>query len=226
MTTRKTSIATVILTALCGCLWAAPVRMETEGETPLLANDFVSVKFDLADRTFTIRDSRTGEPLLEQAVIEARMEDGAKLAVHRQEEVSDELGKGRRLILALSDFGLYRYATHFAKSGDASAAALLIHPLRGSSRAGAGLRFDDPELLQHASAGRDRAGRRPFVRRQEHRQSTNPQRQRRHGRDPRHRRTRPRFLQQPHAHRHGGRQAAHAPCGAGWATAPSPKSPP
>jgi hypothetical protein len=110
---RNTCLGIVIFTGLCACLEAAPVRIETELEMAKLANDFVSVEFDLGHLAFTIRDSRNGEALLEQAVIETRMEEGAKLAVHHQEDVSDGMGKGRRLVLALSDYGLYRYATHF-----------------------------------------------------------------------------------------------------------------
>jgi hypothetical protein len=97
---------------LCTGLEAAPVRIAVEPGKAQLANDLVAVEFDLGAMAFTIRDGRNGEPLLEQAVIEPRMAEGAKLAVHRQEDVSDSLGKGRRLVLALNDPGLYRYATH------------------------------------------------------------------------------------------------------------------
>lgn len=78
-----------------------------------LKNDFVHIVFDLEARSFSIHDSRSGAPLLSDARIKARMEKGAELTVHREEDVLDALGEGRRLILALKDYGHFRYATHF-----------------------------------------------------------------------------------------------------------------
>lgn len=95
-------------------LGAAPVRIEKDKDRAVLANGFVSVKFDLAGRCFAIADSGTGEPLLERSVFETRMPEGAELTVHRDEEVADAMGKGRRLVLALGDFGIYRHATHLS----------------------------------------------------------------------------------------------------------------
>jgi len=78
-----------------------------------LKNDFVHIVFDLEARSFSIHDSRNGAPLLSDARIKVGMEKGSELTVHREEDVSDALGEGRRLILALKDYGLFRYATHF-----------------------------------------------------------------------------------------------------------------
>jgi hypothetical protein len=80
-------------------------------------NTHISVKFDLEGYRFSVYDSRSGEPLLEDSQFEVRMNKGAELKVHREETVSDAMGKGQRIILALTDYGLYRYATHF-RSGN------------------------------------------------------------------------------------------------------------
>jgi hypothetical protein len=90
----------------------APERSDVAAPDKELRNDFISVAFDLEDRTFTIRDTKSGEVLLEEAEIPVRMEEGAELVVHREEEVADAMGKGKRVVLALTDFGIYRYATH------------------------------------------------------------------------------------------------------------------
>lgn len=110
---RNSYLAIAFFAGLCACHANSSVRLQTEAAKAVLANDYVSVEFDLEQMAFTIRDSRNGESLLEQAVIKPRMAKGAKLAVHHQEEISTSLGKGQRLVLALSDYGLYRYATHF-----------------------------------------------------------------------------------------------------------------
>jgi len=114
-TNRTACLGITAIAVFCASLWAAPVKIESESGKASIANDFVSVEFDLAKRVFNIRDSRNGEPLLEQAVFETRFPDGAELSVYRNEEIADALGKGRRLVLALSDYGIYRYATHFGK---------------------------------------------------------------------------------------------------------------
>lgn len=82
-----------------------------------LKNDHIHVTFDLEERHFSIHDSRNGESLLDSAAFEVRMEEGARLTLHREEEVSDALGEGKRIILALADFGIYRYATHLSERG-------------------------------------------------------------------------------------------------------------
>ncbi len=111
---RTSFLAILVITGLSLCLGAAPVRIEKEEGQALLANGFVSVRFDLGARSLSITDSRNGEPLLEQSVFGTRMAEGAELAVHREEDVEDALGKGKRLVLALSDFGIHRYATHLS----------------------------------------------------------------------------------------------------------------
>ena len=87
--------------------------LEEQGDRVELKNDFVHLAIDLGARSFSVYDSRTGEPLLENSTIKVGMEKGAELTVHREERVSDALGEGRRVILSLKDYGLYRYATHF-----------------------------------------------------------------------------------------------------------------
>lgn len=95
------------------------LRTETKSGTKAeasrteLKNGFIHVSFDLEGRSFSVHDSRTGEPLLKNSQIEVQMEKGAELAVHREEPVSDALGQGKRIILSIKDYGLYRYATHF-----------------------------------------------------------------------------------------------------------------
>lgn len=88
---------------------AADVAVRSVG----LKNDFVHITFDLTNRSFSIHDSQNGAPLLDDAAIKVGMEKGSKLTVHREEKVSDALGEGKRIILSLTDYGLYRYATHF-----------------------------------------------------------------------------------------------------------------
>lgn len=91
----------------------ANAGLEEQAGRVELKNDFVHVIFDLGRRSFSVHDSQTGEPLLEDSQIEVQMEKGAELTVHREESVSDALGVGKRIILALKDYGFYRYATHF-----------------------------------------------------------------------------------------------------------------
>lgn len=114
----------MMVTGSLSLVSAAPAAFEAEPFTrvrltatsqgaPGLKNDFIHVVFDLEQRHFSIHDSRTGEPLLDAAAFNVRMDEGAKLTVLREEAVSDALGQGQRIILALTDYGLYRYATHF-----------------------------------------------------------------------------------------------------------------
>ncbi|MFU8848670.1 MAG: hypothetical protein ACNA77_08130 [Opitutales bacterium] len=110
--------------ALASGLWAAPVETavqsadtETKEKAAIerldLKNDFIHLSLDLKARNYSIHDSRTGAILLEAAPIKIEMEKGAEVTLHREEAVSDALGEGRRIILAVKDYGLYRYATHF-----------------------------------------------------------------------------------------------------------------
>ncbi|HKK19096.1 MAG TPA: hypothetical protein VJ952_10490, partial [Opitutales bacterium] len=78
-----------------------------------LQNEYITVSFDLEDFRFSVFDGKTGEPLLTDSQIELGMAKGAELKLHREETVSDALGEGKRIILALTDYGFYRYATHF-----------------------------------------------------------------------------------------------------------------
>ncbi len=115
-----------MLFALSAPLAAAPADARVEVAIPRshealvppeLKNDFIQVHFDLDERHFSIHDSRTGEPLLAEAEITVGMEKGAKLLVHRVEQVTDAMGEGTRVVLVLTDYGLFRYATHF-RSGN------------------------------------------------------------------------------------------------------------
>lgn len=82
-----------------------------------LRNEHIQLKINLTSRSFSIYDSTTGDSLLEDVRIEVKMEEGAELSIIREEAVSDAMGEGRRVILALSDFGIYRYATHLSNRG-------------------------------------------------------------------------------------------------------------
>ncbi len=114
LASRTVVLAIVALLGFSDSMRAAPVRLEKEDGRAVLANDFVSVKFDLASRKFTVTDTRNGEILLEDSPIQALMSEGAELTLHRDEEITDALGKGRRVILALSDFRIPRNAAHFS----------------------------------------------------------------------------------------------------------------
>ncbi|MBK1855043.1 hypothetical protein JO972_08740 [Verrucomicrobiaceae bacterium 5K15] len=114
----KIGLLTIIAFAgLSSLIEAAPVKIKVEAKTALLANDFITAKFDLDSRRFSILDSQNGEILLENSEIKTKMKEGASLYVHRQEAVVDAFGKGQRLVLALSDYGLYRYSSHFKRRG-------------------------------------------------------------------------------------------------------------
>jgi len=121
---RFLSCNTALAAVLLGTLSATPdgpssdqAKLRTGAQKSVepieFKNAHVTVKFDLAGYRFSVYDSRSGEPLLTDSRIEVRMEQGAELRVHREETVSDALGEGKRIILALTDYGQYRYATHF-----------------------------------------------------------------------------------------------------------------
>jgi hypothetical protein len=89
---RTTCLGIWVFAAGCANLGAAPVRIEAEAGKASLANDFVSVEFDLGNRGFSIRDSQSGEVILEQAAFDTRFPEGGELSVYRKEEVLDVLG--------------------------------------------------------------------------------------------------------------------------------------
>jgi hypothetical protein len=92
---------------------AVTARPKESVEAVELQNAYITVTFDLENFQFSVLDSQSGEPLLTDSQIEVGMEKGAELKLYREEAVSDALGEGRRVILALTDYGFYRYATHF-----------------------------------------------------------------------------------------------------------------
>ena len=110
---RSLHLGLALLATLYASHAASPVQCQTTESKATLANDQITVEFDLESMSFSILDSDDKSQLLDNAGIKPRMERGATLTVHSQEDVDGPLGKGKRLVLVLKDFGLYRYATHF-----------------------------------------------------------------------------------------------------------------
>lgn len=71
----------------------------SEGQQVTLSNDRVSLRFDLAKRAYSVADVQ-GELLLENAWLSADGWDAGKFTC-ADEAVTDELGHGRRMVLAM-----------------------------------------------------------------------------------------------------------------------------
>jgi hypothetical protein len=113
---------------------AAPVRITADAKAATLENGLVRVAVDLAAGTYAITDSGTGETVLAGAGFGAAISDGAKLKVESQTEITDELGKGRRLTLAIADWNLFRHSSYPA-SGANPAERLVTFTLHENSPA-------------------------------------------------------------------------------------------
>jgi hypothetical protein len=94
---------------------AAATQVTVQGDT--LSNGLVKVLINRAAGTYSIADARTGEVLLAEAGFGAGVAKSRSVNLLSQEDISDELGKGRRLILAISDFGLFRHSAQPASGG-------------------------------------------------------------------------------------------------------------
>lgn len=75
----------------------------------MLTNQYIAVRFDLDGGTFSVADSRSGEPLLDRAAFADSLAGGAALRLFREDEVADALGRGKRVVLAFLDHGLPGY---------------------------------------------------------------------------------------------------------------------
>lgn len=102
----------------------APASVAPVEKNPPLANGIVKVDIDLAAGTYSITDAKTGEVTLADAGFGADVKDGATVAIESRDEVEDELGKGRRIILAITDMHLFRHS--FRKASNAVPAKKLV----------------------------------------------------------------------------------------------------
>jgi len=75
----------------------------------MLTNGIISVEFDIKNKSFSVNDARRKEPLLSGVKIDIKMEENSELRILRKEKIEDAMGKGKRVILALLDNGLFRY---------------------------------------------------------------------------------------------------------------------
>lgn len=88
---------------------AAPVLYNENGSSVTLSNAFVSLRFSLAQRTFSIADTPTNAVVLENCGFGAngwigpkRQEKNLKVASCRCEDIEDSFGKGKRVVLELA----------------------------------------------------------------------------------------------------------------------------
>jgi hypothetical protein len=80
-----------------------------------LGNNIISVNLDLDSGTFAITDAQTDEPLLSDAPIGPLWRESPfAIELLKEHAVADELGNGQRVVLAVSDFGLFRHSDHRA----------------------------------------------------------------------------------------------------------------
>ena len=78
-----------------------------------LQNAEISASFDLRAGTYAIGDAKTGEPLLSNARIGSSGTDlPTDIEWLSEETVQDQLGRGRRIELAVSDPALFRHSRH------------------------------------------------------------------------------------------------------------------
>ena len=84
----------------------APVTIEVNGKQVVLANGLVSLAFDLAKGTYSVTDRATGEMVLAEAGVARNWEVDSSLRIEEQKEIVDGFGKGKRLVLALRDWGM------------------------------------------------------------------------------------------------------------------------
>ena len=86
----------------------AEVNARQDANTVTVSNEKVELKFDSNNRSFSIKNTATGEVVLDEARMSAngseyRKQDGKGWQTsQRLEEVEDAFGKGRRLVVSLS----------------------------------------------------------------------------------------------------------------------------
>ena len=104
MNTRLLAACACFLTSLVTGLSAAPVTYVEEN----LSNGIVSVAFK-AQGSFTIHDAQTGEVLLSEARFALPWDRAGNIESITVTDLQDELGKGKRLTLAVVDSNEIRY---------------------------------------------------------------------------------------------------------------------
>lgn len=94
----------------------SPALIQVAEKSATLENGYVRVTLNLAAGTYAISDAKTGETLIADAGLGVPAGNNARVQVESQEEVTDELGKGRRIILSIADWDLFRHSTYSSHS--------------------------------------------------------------------------------------------------------------
>ena len=83
----------------------------------ILSNNFISIAFSFTEGVYSIRDAQTNEVLLSNSRIAPDSgEEPESIRILKDESVQDTFGPGRRLVLALADYSLFRHSNHDASS--------------------------------------------------------------------------------------------------------------
>lgn len=100
-----------------------------------LDNGIILVAFDLQEGVFSIYDSKTNEGLLLDARFGLPLgESPNSVKLLKAEDVHDALGIGKRLVLGVEDWNLFRYGS-FRASGASPARALFSYTLHENNPA-------------------------------------------------------------------------------------------
>lgn len=91
---------------------AKPAETKVSGTSAVLENGLVRVSVDLKAGTYAIADAKTGETVLAGAGLGFSPDGEVRVRIEAQENIVDELGKGRRITLAVLDWNLYRHSTY------------------------------------------------------------------------------------------------------------------
>ena len=116
---------------LMACTDSQPVKTSEPAASAkvLLDNGIISVSFDTEKATFSILDAKIGEPLLSDATFGLPSgERPAKVQLLKMEDVKDNLGTGKRVIVEVTDYNLFRYGS-FRSSGACPAKQLFSYTL-------------------------------------------------------------------------------------------------
>lgn len=111
-----------------------------------LHNGIITVDFDLPKGTFSVFDAQNQDPLLTDAAF--ALPSGrppAKVNLYKVEEVADPLGIGKRVVLIVTDWNLFRYSDH-KRSGRTPSQQLFTYTLYQDNPAlilGFGLKTQD-----------------------------------------------------------------------------------
>jgi len=85
-----------------------PVSLEIEKKEALLSNDFVEVKIDFISGTYSLTNRETGEMVLAGAkILPGWNKLSTSSSIESEEDIVDELGKGKRLTLAILNRSKY-----------------------------------------------------------------------------------------------------------------------